>query len=331
MARPSSNELSRAVLDTLAYSDIFDHPLTVEEVHRYLVGVRTTVEEVRRALDANDRLEKTEIYFTLPGRIEIVEIRKEREARSRKLLPLALKYGRILGSLPFVRMAALTGSLAVMNASDRADFDYMLVAASGRVWTARAFALLVNRLARLSGHTLCPNLIVSENALEWRQRDLYSARELCQMIPVTGSDVYDRLLKANEWVEAYLPNAYPSLRGERSSTNQSPSPYRRLIRRSFQSLLAMTEHLLRGKSGDRFERWEMSRKISRFSKQPGFGEETVFNAEMCQGNFGHHRKRTQDAFDERLRNHVIANPERGAWVKRSSTQAEIASPLRGSR
>jgi hypothetical protein len=46
----------------------------------------------------------------------------------------------------------------------------------------------------------------------------------------------------------------------------------------------------------------MNRKIARFSKQPGFGEETIFNAEICQGNFDHHRKRTHEVFRQRLDN-----------------------------
>jgi hypothetical protein len=44
----------------------------------------------------------------------------------------------------------------------------------------------------------------------------------------------------------------------------------------------------------------MTRKIARFSKQTGYGEETVFTAEVCQGNFHHHRKWTQEAFMQKL-------------------------------
>jgi hypothetical protein len=61
------------------------------------------------------------------------------------------------------------------------------------------------------------------------------------------------------------------------------------------------ELLLRGKLGDHIERWEMNRKIARFSQQAGFGEETIFNTEMCQGNFDHHKKWTQAALQTRLR------------------------------
>ena len=303
-----TSSIERAVLEALAYSDIFDYPLRLNELHGYL-PVRAEEGELLGALESlNGRLGQKDGFRFLAGREEIVEIRKRREARSQQLLPIALTYGRILGSLPFIRMVALTGSLAVMNLSKNADFDYMLVAAPRRVWTARLFALALNRAANLFGHTLCPNLIVSETALEWSLHDLYSARELCQMIPITGLDVYHRLMEANGWTKEFLPNANRSLplqsaagfRGRQSMAAQSPSPLWRLLRRSLRLLLEMTEWVLRGRLGDWLEAWEMTRKIARFSKQAGFGEETVFTDEVCQGNFHHHRKRTRDAFEQKL-------------------------------
>jgi len=283
--------IERAILEALAYSDIFEYPLRLDELHRYL-SMRAEAGELQTALEPmREQVHSLDGYYFLAGREKIVEIRKRREARSRKLLPRALKYGRLLGSLPFVRMAALTGSLAVMNVSKNADFDYMLVAAQGRVWTARLFALALNRAANLSGHTLCPNLIVSESALEWTQRDLYSARELCQMIPITGLEVYRRLMEVNQWAEEFLPNAYIGSGGLPPTFQKHTAGFQKFL-----------EFPLRGKFGGRFERWEMTRKTARFSKQNGFGDETVFNAEICQGNFHHHRKRTRRMFEERLRN-----------------------------
>lgn len=285
-------KLSHAILQTLAYSDIFEYPLTAREIHRYLTGEAASFEAVAQILEEEGGYTRTGDYFTLPGNEKIVPVRYERELRSRELLPRAIQYGRILGSFPFVRMVALTGSLAVLNLSKNTDFDYMLVTAPGRVWTARAFALLFNRFARLQGHTLCPNLIVSENALEWPLHDLYSARELYQMIPITGMAVYHRVMKANEWAKEFLPNAlehYNPLSSKNMPLQQVASAFKKL-----------TESLLRGKLGDRFERWEMERKIARFSKQAGFGEETVFNAEVCQGNFHHHRKWTREVYESKL-------------------------------
>ena len=289
----SPDNLSRAALHTVAYADIFDYPMTVSEIHRYLTDLSAPLVAVMQALEENRLFTRTGDYFTLPGREELVSIRIQREAQSRKLMPRAIQYGRILGALPYVRMVALTGSLAVLNISRDQDFDYMLITAPGRVWTARAFALAFNRLTRLKGNTLCPNLIISENALEWPLHDLYSARELCQMIVITGQDLHARLMRANQWVKSFLPNAFLD------SGGLPPKPQKRA-----QTLQSLFELPLRGVEGDRLETWEMNRKIARFTRQRGFGEETIFNADVCQGNFHHHRSWTYAAFEKRLQQYV---------------------------
>jgi hypothetical protein len=305
-------DLEHAILKALAYSDIFEHPLRLKELHRYL-PMRADVRQLPLVLESmRGQVGGKDDFYFLTGREEIVGIRKQREANSQKLMPRALAYGRILGSLPFVRMAALTGSLAVMNISKNADFDYMLVTVPGRVWMARAFAVLFNRFVRVLGHTLCPNLIVSENALEWPLHDLYSARELCQMIPITGMDVYQRLMAENQWVGDFLPNAFL----------ESNSLLLEDLRKQASAFQSFLELPLRGEFGDRFEQWEMNRKITRFSKQEGFGTETVFNADVCQGNFHHHRKWTREVFEEKL--NVIARRAEPDEVI-SNTIKEIAS------
>ncbi len=317
----SSASLSRAALEALAYSDIFDHPLRFDELHRYL-PIRADANELKIALDSfNEQIKFRDGFYFLVGRDEIVDIRKEREARSKKLLPIALQYGRILGSLPFVRMVALTGSLAVLNISKNADFDYMLVAAKGRVWTARAFALLFNRMVRPFGHTICPNLIVSESALEWSQHDLYSARELIQMIPIAGMDVYRDVMDANSWIAEFVPQS--SLCDSRAKTATDP---RGALRGVATTIKRFLEFLLSGKLGDYFESWEMTRKIARFSKQPGFGEETIFTSEVCQGNFHHHRKWTHEIFQRKL--HVVARralPDEAIFLNEGVASSPIGS------
>jgi hypothetical protein len=285
-----NGSLERAILETLAYSDIFEYPLRLDELHRYLPTL-ADVDELPIVLSAlNAQVGKSNDFYFLRGREEIVQIRMQRAPHSGKLLPTALRYGRVLGALPFIRMVALTGSLAVLNISKNVDFDYMLVTKPGRVWTARAFAVLFNRIVRRFGHTICPNLILSENALEWPLHDLYSARELCQMIPITGMQIYYRLLKMNEWATDFLPNAFQD--HNRALSKNEP--------RQVPALQSLLEFPLRGRFGNRFEQWEMNRKIARFAKQAGFGEETVFNAEVCQGNFHHHRKWTREVFEQKL-------------------------------
>ncbi len=275
--------LENAILQTLAYSDIFDYPLTLDELYRFL-GEPSSKELVGQCAALMSDVSFKDEYYYLTGRNEIVDIRKSREAASSKIFKRAMFYGRILGALPFIRMAALTGSLAMLNLSKNPDMDFMLIVKPGRVWTARAFAILFGKITRLFGDTICPNLIISERALEWPLHDLYSARELCQMIPITGNDIYFQLFAVNSWVELFLPNAGPKT----SEVFQISEVWK------------MSELLLLGILGDKLESWEMARKIKKFSAQSGYGAETIFTAEICQGNFNHHRKWTHDTYQERL-------------------------------
>ena len=275
--------LDTAIIETLAYSDIFDYPLTADELHRFLV-MSAERRDVEQCAARVKNISFKDGYFYLAGRDEIVGLRKRREITSRKIYKRAMFYGRVLGVLPFVRMVALTGSLAMLNLSKNPDMDFMLVTKHGRVWTARAFAVVLGKIARLFGDTICPNLIVSERALAWPLHDLYSARELCQMIPITGADFYLRLFSANPWVKSFFPNFCP----------KTPEFFKNLV------VWRLGEFPLQGSLGDKFETWEMSRKIRKFSTQPGFGAETVFTADVCQGNFHHHRKWTDNVYQERL-------------------------------
>jgi hypothetical protein len=120
-------DLAGAVLATLAYADLFDHPLTAEEVHRQLVAVRATLEEVTEVLHGSPRVVRvTTLFgnlFTLAGRDLIVEARRRREASAMQTWPQAWRWGRALAALPHVRMVAVTGALAVDAVDPGADID----------------------------------------------------------------------------------------------------------------------------------------------------------------------------------------------------------------
>jgi hypothetical protein len=102
-------------------------------------------------------------------------------------------------------------------------------------------------------------------------------------------DMYLRLMKANLWVRDFLPNIYEELAAAPLAEKQGSIKY----------IQGILEYPFRGRLGDHFERWEMNRKIERFSRQAGFGEETIFNASICQGNFDHHRRWTHQEIVKR--------------------------------
>jgi len=281
------NKLERAILETLAYSDIFEYPLLIEEVHRYL-SIRATLDQTLNGLSRAKQADSRSGYYFLAGHDIYVDIRTQRAAASIPAFKRAVRYGRILGSMPFVRMVGMTGSLAVMNLSKGADIDYMLVTQPGRLWMARAFAVTFGRMMRPFGHRICVNLLVSESALLWPIHDLYSAREMCQMIPITGMDVYRRLCTANTWIESILPNASLESSGLQLKVHEPASALQKLL-----------ELPLRGEYSDWLERWCMKSQLHRIARR-GSSDETNFTVDVCQSNFHSHRKWAHEVFQDKL-------------------------------
>ena len=297
--------LDAAILRTVLYADVFDFPLTVEELHFYLVFDRpTSAVEVRHALDTSPALTAVLLYdgqyVMLAARAGLAARRAACEQASRRLWPLAARYGRWLARLPFVRMVAVTGALAVRNAaSPQDDLDYFLLTEPNRVWLARAFAVLLVRLARLRGVKLCPNYVAASSALKQDRCDLFTAHEVAQMVPLYGLELYWALRAANPWVAAHLPNAGVPLH---IPAARPDAAVWRVVKR-------MLEASLNNRLGDALEGWERHRKVRRFASQMRRPQSAAqLDATQIKGHFNDYGCRVLRAYEERLRRYRLDSP-----------------------
>jgi hypothetical protein len=287
--------LAEAVLRTLLYADVFDFPMTLTEIHHFLIGQTATPQEIDTVLHESRWLTThitcTNDYYSLINR-DLAQLRRDREAASARLMPLARRWGAILAYLPFVHMVALTGALAVRNASDtHDDLDYLLVTAPRRVWTGRAFAVMLVRIARLFGVGLCPNYVLAETALYQDRQDIFTAHEIAQMIPLAGLAVYAQMRSVNAWANDILPNTHDPLYVE---TEYIPHGIALVIKE-------FGERLLSGKLGDWFEAWEQRRKLAKFARlaqQPNSSAQ--LDSDHVKGHFNDYGAPALKAYQERL-------------------------------
>lgn len=285
-----SSDLHNAILQTIAYADVFDYPLTPNEIHRYLVGRHANRDEVEQALREGSLFHASEGYYILPNREGLIPVRLKREKTAAKMWPQALGYGQVIAHLPFVRMVAITGSLAMNNVNGNPDIDYFIVSARGRLWMTRAMVLAITRVAAVQGIRLCPNYLVTEDALAFPNQTLYAAHELAQMVPVFGMDVYERICRHNSWKDQFLPNAQ----------GLPPTMDRVKIRASRPVLKSLFEKVLGTPPGEWFEHWEMQRKIRKLSREQRDSAESCFAADYCKGHNLQHGLRTERVYRERL-------------------------------
>ena len=291
-----------AILRTLLYADVFSFPMTADEVHHFLIGLRASRERVSRALHSSPWLAEHTVrvngYFAARGREAVAALREERERASRDLWPAARRFARWMGHLPFVRMVAVTGALATNNSAPGDDIDLIIVTVPGRVWLARALCVGLVKIARRLGVRLCPNYVLAESALIQDRQDLFTAHEVAQMTPLVGHSLYAEMRRVNAWSFSYLPNADPLAR-----LRLEPDAAPRGLGRRLQKL---GEWLLRGRLGERLEAWERERKIAKFRpRAESIMAHALLDAEHVKGHFADYGRPTMQAYHERLGHYGI--------------------------
>jgi hypothetical protein len=287
----SGVSLAEAVMDAVLYAEIFDYPLTRDEVCLFVSTPNPTREDVSVAVDQLLGLERgleTDGDFVFrKGERRIVATRLGRRKHAEYLWRRALVYGWIISALPYVRMVAVTGALSMDNVDAGGDIDYLVVTEPKRLWTTRAMIILVGKFAQRLGDTVCPNYIVSMNALEFREENLYTAHELAQMVTLHGPEIAERIYRKNAWFRRFLPNARQRM--VRGCDRPLPLAAR--------SLKSVGESLLGTAPGAALERWERQRKIRKLTKDLDLGaDEMRFSEDVCKGHQHAHRLRVMSAW-----------------------------------
>lgn len=179
---------------------------------------------------------------------------EHRHAMARKKLrdneiPLLL-----LQAIPFVHTMAVTGSVALSNASEKSDVDIFCVAERGRLWTVRALSLalaalfLRRRDNAITGEKLCFNYFLAHDA-QAPVQNIASAHMFARALPLFDPSAFDTFFASNTWIGAHL--RYP----------QKQSHFPRVA--ALRTIAHILAFFLSGSFGDGVERrlkaWQMNR------------------------------------------------------------------------
>ena len=282
MTRPS-REQEIAVLRSVVYASLFDYPLTLGQLESSL-GVRAAAEIIESWWRSSELLQSTVEYrdglFFPAGRGDLIATRARREVVSRELLESDQRVLATVSKMPFVRMVALSGSLAHLNAEGSADLDLFVITAPNRVWLVTV-ALLV--IARLRGwrKRLCLNYVISERAMTIEPRDLFSANQIIHLRPITGDAVFARFVKSNGFVREFYPNF------ELETENCMPSSRKPLEALLF-PVAALAERVSRVLYG-----WHLRRKAGQWQSR----DQVRLEPECLKLHTSSHRASTLKRFD----------------------------------
>jgi predicted nucleotidyltransferase len=222
-----SDVLCKNILATVVYYDGFDYPLTVFEIWKYLIKTdyyagdvensqeKITLAKITEKLSSDENLKKfienkSGFYF-LKGR-EQLTIRRiknnELSARKFQILTKTVKWLRLV---PFVKMIAVTGTLAMKNAKIESDLDLLIVLKQGKIWTGRTLVTFILHILKKRRHNkkiadrICLNFFLADESLEIMIKDLFSASEYMFLYPLYGWETYIKFQIKNRWIKSMKP------------------------------------------------------------------------------------------------------------------------------
>lgn len=210
----------QSVLKTLLYADIFNYPLTKQEIYNFLISDKKVGKETIFKLLKNPKspVVYKENYFFIKGKDDLIKKRKKREIISREKLKKAKKIIKILSLIPTLRFVGISGTLSMRNSEAKDDIDIFVIAEKKFVWTTRFLLIIMllimgvyrSRNANKYSDKVCLNMIIAEDKMCFikSNRNLYIAHEILQLLPVFNrSNTYEKFIKLNKWCNNFLPNA----------------------------------------------------------------------------------------------------------------------------
>jgi len=237
----SDQSLRQSILNTLAYFDLADYPLTKEELFSFLWQPPiVNYNDFLKFLSAVDLtsilpLKKEEVdpplfkeglgevntkfgYYFLLGREKIVEERRHKFLISEEKLKIARRAAKIIRSVPFLRAVFVCNTAGSGQAGEDSDIDFFIVTEKNRIWITRLFVTFLLELFRLRRvgkrikNKICLSFYVTTENLDLAKLrvaddDIHFAYWLNQMLPIFDPDnYYLKFLQANSWTKVYLPN-----------------------------------------------------------------------------------------------------------------------------
>lgn len=200
---------SKSILHTLAYFDVFKHPLKADEIFNFLpIRIdKTVLQKALEDLIVQNQIYVFQGYYALSENRTNITNRLRFEENADKAIPNAIKYGNIIRKFPFVRAVMVSGSLSKHIMKDDDDIDFFIVSAKDRIWLCKTFLKLYKVFYLKNSYDFfCINYFISESNLYIKEQNPYTATELATLIPLGNESIHQKLLETNKWTKEFLPN-----------------------------------------------------------------------------------------------------------------------------
>ncbi|MFA6410916.1 MAG: hypothetical protein WCW26_05090 [Candidatus Buchananbacteria bacterium] len=229
------SELQKAILETLAFFDIFNYPLTSVEIYKWLHLKPNQTQTVFSLADVifalngdwpNQVIASQSGFYFLANRQQIVKTRLDRYQIAEKKMKIALSTIKHLRHLAFIKTIAICNTVGYNNASPSSDIDFFIIIKTGRLWWSRLIITLLVGFLGIRRHDkkiadrVCLSFYITDSHLDLADialpsSDIYLNYWLATLAPVYDDGTYQKFLAANQKFFNFLPNFYSAIMSSR--------------------------------------------------------------------------------------------------------------------
>ncbi len=219
--------LKKAIQEVIVFFDLFNYPLTIFEIWKYL-RIKCNLNDIvaiEEGLKNDPIIESKNGFYFLQGRVININIRNKRYNYTHRKFKRAMRIARIFRFIPWIKMMAVVNIIGSHNLSDDSDIDFFIITQKKRIWLTRFFCILIIKILGLRPKPdnmrdkICLSFFVSENFLNLKKLmlkedvlgdngfDIYFVYWLAGLTPIyERGGMYKKFIQANDWLKNYLPN-----------------------------------------------------------------------------------------------------------------------------
>lgn len=288
--------LSKKIIRTILYFDIFNHPIKKQEIVDFTSKVEhlsVVNNELKALIESGVIYEFNNYYSARPDFGNLINKRMEGERIAQAQYGKALSRAKLIGQFPYVRAAYISGSMSKGVMPEDGDVDYFIITEPGRLWLARTFLILFKKTFLFNSRKFfCLNYFIDSDNLEIEEKNIFTATEVVTLKPIYDSGVYERFRQANKWVNEYIPNG----KDQQIIYNKTTS----------RPIASFVEKLLNNQLGDKMDEWLMSATLKVWRGKFNYMNELDFDVALKTRKYvsKHHPQNFQSMVLQALQSRV---------------------------
>ena len=214
-------ELEKAIVRAIVFFDMFDYPLTANEISLYLDRSADFLEIFQILKILPDNIQEKQGFYFLTGREYLLVSRAERFNFTAQKFKIARRVAKIFCLVPFVELIAISNIIGTHNLRDQSDIDLFIITRPKRIWLTRLFCAGLMKILNLrpnrktKRNKICLSFYITTNRLNLEKlkinpQDWYFNYWLAGLVPLYDhGGAYQELIKQNGWLKGFLPNWHP--------------------------------------------------------------------------------------------------------------------------